>query len=189
MKKFLLIALLVASGNAYAAGYNSYTIVTTSGPITSTAMVNQLTPNLLDQSIGQLVLPTERDCVQAVCATTNHEIRAAIVFAPGMTRQDDYHWKMDAPEQAKWLATHIPHRVRAAIARLPMENSILRAKATIGLKVLDEKQLLDPSGDPGTGAIVSIAKACYTFTRAQKEALALANLADSVESIIGMLPS
>ena len=65
----------------------------------------------------------------------------------------------------------------------------LRAKATIGLKVLDEKQLLDPAGDPGTGAIVSIAKACYKFTRAQKEALALANLADSVESIIGMLPS
>jgi hypothetical protein len=39
-----------------------------------------------------------------------------------MTRQDDYHWKMDTPEQAQWLATHIPHRVRAAIARLPMEK-------------------------------------------------------------------
>ena len=38
---------------------------------------------------------------------------------------------MDAPEQAQWLANHIPHRVRAAIARLPMENSILRATATI----------------------------------------------------------
>jgi hypothetical protein len=38
---------------------------------------------------------------------------------------------MDAPEQKEWLETHIPHRVRAAIARLPMENSILRVTATI----------------------------------------------------------
>ena len=38
---------------------------------------------------------------------------------------------MDAPEQTKWLAEHIPHRVRAAIARLPMENSILGVTATI----------------------------------------------------------
>jgi hypothetical protein len=38
---------------------------------------------------------------------------------------------MDPPEQAQWLTTHIPHRVRAAIARLPMENSILRGTATI----------------------------------------------------------
>jgi hypothetical protein len=38
---------------------------------------------------------------------------------------------MDPLEQAQWLATHIPHRVRAAIARLPMENSILRGTATI----------------------------------------------------------
>jgi hypothetical protein len=59
------------------------------------------------------------------------QIHAAIVFAPGMTRQDDYHWKMDTPEQAQWLATQIQHRVRAAIARLPMENSILLATATI----------------------------------------------------------
>ena len=65
---------------------------------------------------------------------------------------------------------------------------IHRAKVTVGLKVLDEKQLVDPAGNPGTGAIVSLAKTCYTFTRAQKQALALANLANSVESIIGMLP-
>jgi hypothetical protein len=37
---------------------------------------------------------------------------------------------MDAREQ-NWLETHIPHRVRAAIARLPKENSILRVTATI----------------------------------------------------------
>ena len=37
-------------------------------------------------------------------------------------------------------------------------------------------------------AVLEIAKACYTFTRVQKEVLATANLANSVESIIGMLP-
>lgn len=39
---------------------------------------------------------------------------------------------MDAPEQRKWLETHIPHRVRAAIARLNhLENSVLRVRALI----------------------------------------------------------
>jgi hypothetical protein len=60
----------------------------------------------------------------------------------------------------------------------------LRAKATIGLKILDTTAF-DPND---TSAAVKIAKACYTFTRAQKEALALANVANSVESIMGMLP-
>jgi hypothetical protein len=64
----------------------------------------------------------------------------------------------------------------------------IRAKATIGMKVLDENQLLNAEGEASTGAVVEIAKACYKFTRAQKEALATANLANSVESIIGMLP-
>lgn len=64
----------------------------------------------------------------------------------------------------------------------------LRAKVTVGLKVLDENQLVNAEGEAGSSAAVEIAKACYTFTRAQKEALALANLANSVESIIGMLP-
>jgi hypothetical protein len=48
--------------------------------------------------------------------------------------------RMDAPEQAIWLAEHIPHRVRAAIARLPMESSILRVTATIDPKCLTEQQ-------------------------------------------------
>lgn len=64
----------------------------------------------------------------------------------------------------------------------------VRAKVTVGLKVLDENQLVNVEGETGGGAAVEIAKACYTFTRAQKEALATANLANSVESIIGMLP-
>ena len=64
----------------------------------------------------------------------------------------------------------------------------IRAKVTIGLKVLDENHLLNIAGDTSRSAIVEIAKACYKFTQAQKEALATANLANSVESIIGMLP-
>ena len=64
----------------------------------------------------------------------------------------------------------------------------IRARVTIGLKVLDENHLLNIAGDTSQSAIVEIAKACYKFTQAQKEALATANLANSVESIIGMLP-
>lgn len=60
----------------------------------------------------------------------------------------------------------------------------LRAKVTLGLKVLDANAF----DEKDTSAVVKIAKACYTFTRAQKEALALANIANSVESIMGMLP-
>ena len=64
----------------------------------------------------------------------------------------------------------------------------IRAKVTIGLKVLDENHLVNIGGDTSQSAIVEIAKACYKFTQAQKEALATANIANSVESIIGMLP-
>ncbi len=38
---------------------------------------------------------------------------------------------MDAAEQARFLEVHIPHRIRAATARLPMENSLLQVTATI----------------------------------------------------------
>ena len=64
----------------------------------------------------------------------------------------------------------------------------IRAKATLGLKVLDENHLLNAEGEQGGRLAVDIAKACYKFTRAQKEALATANLVNSAESIIGMLP-
>jgi hypothetical protein len=64
----------------------------------------------------------------------------------------------------------------------------IRAKVSIGLRVLDENDLVNVEGDTKDAAIVEIAKACYKFTQAQKEALAMANLANSVESIIGMLP-
>ena len=66
----------------------------------------------------------------------------------------------------------------------------LRAKVTVGMRVLDENDLVTIEGtapDAET-ASVKIAKACYTFTRVQKEVLAMANIANSVESIMGMLP-
>jgi hypothetical protein len=59
----------------------------------------------------------------------------------------------------------------------------IRAKVTVGLKVLQASAF-----DGDDSAAAKIAKTCYTFTRAQKEVLALANLANSVESIMGMLP-
>jgi hypothetical protein len=64
----------------------------------------------------------------------------------------------------------------------------LRAKVSIGMRVLDLDDLVMLDGNPATGPIVEIAKGCYTFTRAQKEALATANLLNSAESILGMLP-
>lgn len=63
-----------------------------------------------------------------------------------------------------------------------------RAKASIGVRVLDLDDLVGVTGDPATGATVEIARACYLFTRGQKEVLAAANLANAVESIVGMLP-
>jgi hypothetical protein len=61
----------------------------------------------------------------------------------------------------------------------------LRAKVNIGMKVLTPESFTeDEKKDP----IVKLASGCYTFTRAQKELLATANLANSVESIVSMLP-
>jgi len=64
----------------------------------------------------------------------------------------------------------------------------LRAKATIGMRALDLDDLVTMEGDLARGTVVEIAKGCYKWTRAQKEALATANLLNSAESIIGMLP-
>jgi hypothetical protein len=64
----------------------------------------------------------------------------------------------------------------------------IRAKATIGVQVLTEDDLVEVTGDPATGATAELAIACYKFTRGQKEVLATANLANAVESIVGMLP-
>ena len=66
----------------------------------------------------------------------------------------------------------------------------LRAKASIGMRVLDLDDLVAMDGStPDKKATVEIAKACYLFTRAQKEVLATANLANAAASIAGMLPT
>lgn len=64
----------------------------------------------------------------------------------------------------------------------------IRAKATIGMQVLTDDDLVQVTGDAATGAAAALARACYKFTRGQKTVLATANLANGVESIIGMLP-
>ena len=61
----------------------------------------------------------------------------------------------------------------------------LRAKVTVGMRVLDEDDLTNAAGEAGAEtATVKIAKACYVFTKTQKQVWALANLANTVESII-----
>jgi hypothetical protein len=60
----------------------------------------------------------------------------------------------------------------------------IRAKVTVGLKILTPKDF--PSCDRKLSEEIAIA--AFKFTRKQKEVLAMANIANSVESILGMLP-
>ncbi len=57
------------------------------------------------------------------------------------------------------------------------------AEAVVDLKVLTPEELLFV-----TGPLKEIAKGAYTYSQGLRQALALANLANSAESIIGMLP-
>ena len=59
----------------------------------------------------------------------------------------------------------------------------IHAEAQIGLKVLTAPELTYVDGPLGT-----LAQASATYTTGLREALAIANLANSVESILGMLP-
>jgi hypothetical protein len=59
----------------------------------------------------------------------------------------------------------------------------VRAEVQLGMQVLTDA---DFEGDDSVPA--EIAKFAYKFTRTQQDVLALANLANSVESIVGMLP-
>jgi hypothetical protein len=59
----------------------------------------------------------------------------------------------------------------------------IHAEAQISLKVLTPQELQYVSGPLGT-----LANAASTYTTGLREALAIANLANSVESIVGMLP-
>ena len=60
----------------------------------------------------------------------------------------------------------------------------IRAKVTVGLKIVTPTDL-----EKGySGFAKDLAVAAFKFTRTQKQVLAAANLANSVESILGMLP-
>jgi hypothetical protein len=59
----------------------------------------------------------------------------------------------------------------------------LRAKVSLGMQVLTDA---DFGTNPDT--IEKLAIACYKFTMTQKRVLALANVANDVESILGLLP-
>ena len=85
----------------------------------------------------------------------------------------------------------VPVRITSVSVEEQQYSTLLypvRAKVTLNLRVLDADDLVNAEGNTDQSAAVEIAKACYTFTRVQKEALAMANLANSVESIVGMLP-
>ncbi len=57
------------------------------------------------------------------------------------------------------------------------------AEATLGLRVLTTDELKAVSGP-----LKDVAQAAYTYTQTLRQALAIANLAEAAESIIGMLP-
>ncbi|MBK9036242.1 MAG: hypothetical protein IPL61_34195 [Myxococcales bacterium] len=60
-----------------------------------------------------------------------------------------------------------------------------RAKVTVGMKVIT-KDALAASSPETDDAAKKIARFCYDFTRAQKELLALANIANTVEAVAGV---
>jgi hypothetical protein len=59
----------------------------------------------------------------------------------------------------------------------------IHADATVGLQVLTPEEL-----NYVTGPLAEVAKGAYVYSQGLRQALALANLANSVESAIGMLP-
>jgi hypothetical protein len=80
----------------------------------------------------------------------------------------------------------VPVRITSFGVEEQLNNPMLyplRAKVSLGLQVLTD---CDFGESPDT--IEKLAIACYKFTMTQKRVLALANVANSVESILGMLP-
>jgi hypothetical protein len=59
----------------------------------------------------------------------------------------------------------------------------IQADASLGLRVLTPEELLAVCGP-----LAPVAKAAYLYSQALRQALAVANLENAVESIIGMLP-
>jgi hypothetical protein len=65
----------------------------------------------------------------------------------------------------------------------PLLLNPIHAEAQIGLQVLTPEELKYV-----TGPLAEVANIAYTYSQGLRQALAIANLANSVESIIGMLP-
>jgi hypothetical protein len=83
----------------------------------------------------------------------------------------------------------VPVRFQSFTVEEQQFNQLLyptRAKVSIGMKVITAAALAADTTTSSDGK--DIAKFCYEWTRKQKEVLALANLANSVESILGLLP-
>ena len=81
----------------------------------------------------------------------------------------------------------VPVRVTALTITEKLYDSTLlnptHVEAQIGLRVLTKEELGYVDGPLGT-----VANTAYTYSQRLREALALANLANAAESIIGMLP-
>ena len=80
----------------------------------------------------------------------------------------------------------VPVRINTFAVEEQLNNPMLyplRAKVSLGMQVLTDA---DFGSDPDT--IEKLAIACYKFTMTQNRVLALANVANGVESILGMLP-
>lgn len=83
----------------------------------------------------------------------------------------------------------VPVRITALSIEEQQYSPLLypvRAKATLSVRVLDLDDLVQVTGDPAKGTAVDIAKACYLFTRGQKEALAAVNTMKVASSMYGL---
>jgi hypothetical protein len=81
----------------------------------------------------------------------------------------------------------VPVRVTQLTITETIYDTILNpihAEAQIGLSVLTPDELANV-----TGPLAVVADAAYAYSQALRQALALANLANAVESIIGMIPA
>ncbi len=79
----------------------------------------------------------------------------------------------------------VPVRINSFSIDEQLSNPMLyplRAKVSLGMQVLTDLDFPNPD------TIEQLAISCYKFTMTQKRVLALANVANSVESILGLLP-
>lgn len=83
----------------------------------------------------------------------------------------------------------VPVRVTALTITETLYDSALNpvhAQAQISLRVLTPAELVAASA--GNDILGGLATVAYTYTLTLRQALAVANLANSAESIIGMIP-